>query len=126
MIDIVNDPALEALSRPLTEQERELITWLIDNGEYEDRHSLRAQVTRLSVRERCTCGCPTVYFALDGSPVPTQGERLVSDYLATVSSMEVGVMLFETAGHLSSLEVYSCPGTDQPFGLPDIASIRPY
>jgi hypothetical protein len=49
----------------------------------------------------------------------------VSDYLATVDGMEVGIMLFETNRDLSSLEVYSCPGTAQPFGLPDTASIRP-
>jgi hypothetical protein len=63
MIIIVNDPALGAISRPLTEQEREPITWLIDDGEYEDRHSLRAQIMRLSVRDHCTCGCPAVYLA---------------------------------------------------------------
>lgn len=122
----MRDPGLEAVCRSLTERERELIVWLIDHGDYEDRQSLQAQTARLSVRERCTCGCPTVYFALDGTPVPRKGERLVSDYLATVDGMEVGVMLFETNGHLSSLEVYSCPGTDQPFGLPEVASIHPY
>lgn len=66
-----------------------------------------------------------MYFAIDGKAVPRKGERLVSDHLATVDSMEVGIMLFETNGDLSSLEVYSCPGADQPFGLPDIVSIRP-
>ena len=65
-----------------------------------------------------------MYFALDGAPVPRKGERLVSDHLASVNGMEVGIMLFETDGLLSSLEVYSCPGTDEPFGLPQIASIR--
>jgi hypothetical protein len=49
----------------------------------------------------------------------------VSDHLAMVDSMEVGIMLFETNGDLSSLEVYSCPETDQPFGLPQVTSIRP-
>jgi hypothetical protein len=51
--------------------------------------------------------------------------RLVSDHLAIVDGMEVGILLFETNGDLSSLEVYSCAGSDQPFGLPDTTSIRP-
>lgn len=111
--------------RPLTQHERELVVWLIEHGTYEDMQKLHAQIPRLSVRQYCTCGCPTVYFALDDKPVARKGERLVSDYLASVEGMEVGVMLFETDGNLSSLEVYSCPGTDHPFGLPELASIRP-
>jgi hypothetical protein len=120
----MSDPALARCERPLTDHERELVAWLIEHGTYGDRPTLHAQIPRLSVRERCTCGCPTVYFALDGKPVPRKGERLVSDHLATVDGMEVGIMLFETTGDLSSLEVYSCPGSDQPFGLPDTTSIR--
>ena len=120
----MSDPALARCERPLTDHERELVAWLIEHGTYGDRPTLHAQIPRLSVRERCTCGCPTVYFALDGKPVPRKGERLVSDHLATVDGMEVGIMLFETTDDLSSLEVYSCPGSDQPFGLPDTTSIR--
>lgn len=121
----MSDPALASCERLLTDYERELVAWLIEHGTYGDKPALQAQILRLSVRERCTCGCPTVYFALDGKPVRRKGERLVSDYLGTVDGMEVGIMLFETNGDLSSLEVYSCPGTDQPFGLPGTASIRP-
>ncbi len=121
----MNDRGLEPHRRPLTEHERQLVTWLIEHGTNQDRLQLNAQIPRLSVRERCTCGCPTVYFSLDGAAVPRTGERLVSDHLASVEGMEVGIMLFETDGLLSSLEVYSCPGTDVPFGLPEVASIRP-
>jgi hypothetical protein len=121
----MSDRGLEPHRRPLTEHESQLVTWLIEHGTYQDRPQLNAQVPRLSVRERCTCGCPTVYFALDGMPVPRKGERLVSDHLASVEGMEVGIMLFETDGLLSSLEVYSCPGTNEQFGLPQVASIRP-
>jgi hypothetical protein len=121
----MSDPALAPCERPLTDHERELVEWLIEHGTYGDKPTLHAQIPHLSVRERCTCGCPTVYFAFDGKPVPTKGERLVSDHLAIVDGMEVGIMLFETNGDLSSLEVYSCAGSDQPFGLPDTTSIRP-
>lgn len=120
----MSDLGLALVQRELTEHERELRAWLVDHGTYQDRSWLHFQLPRLNVRERCTCGCPTVYFALGGVPVPRKGERLVSDHLATVDGMEVGIMLFETDGVLSSLEVYSCPGTDHAFGLPEVASIR--
>ncbi len=121
----MSGPALEAVERPLTSRERELVLWLIEHGEYADPERLKSQLPSLSVRERCTCGCPTVYFAVDGVPVPRKGERLVSDYLALVEGADVGVMLFETDGLLSSLEVYSCAGSSEPFGLPEINSIHP-
>lgn len=122
---VMRDRGLEPVRRPLTEHERELVAWLIGHGTSQEQQQLSAQLPRLSVRERCTCGCPTVYFALDGVPVPRKGERLISDHLASVNGMDVGIMLFETDGLLSSLEVYSCPGTDEQFGLPQVASIRP-
>jgi hypothetical protein len=70
-----------------------------------------------------TCGCPTIYFAFKGEPVSRKGEHLISDHLATVEGMDVGVLLFQSGGTLSSLEVYSAQGTDKPFGLPKIESL---
>lgn len=115
---------LETDRRPLTACEKTLILWLIDHGSYANRLPFVDQLEKLTVHERCTCGCPTVYFALDGKPVSRRGEMIMSDYLATVSEQEVGVMLFETEGELSSLEVYSCAGSVQPFGLPKIETFR--
>jgi hypothetical protein len=51
-----------------------------------------------------------------------KGERIIANYLADLSGMEVGVMLFELEGALNSLEVYSHAGSDTPFGLPEIAT----
>jgi hypothetical protein len=84
---------------------------------------LRAQIDNLTVIAKCKCGCPTVFFALNEIPVPRKGERIISDYLATVDGQDVGAMLFQTEGILSSLEVYSCAGTDQPFDLPKIEAL---
>lgn len=78
------------------------------------------------VAEKCSCGCPTVYFALDGVPVTRKGEQLISDWRAEVDGNRVGVMLFQTDDGVSSLEVNSIAGTDKPFGLPAIGSIRAY
>jgi hypothetical protein len=121
----MSNKGLQLLQRSLTQDEQKLILWLIEHGTYHNKVQLRSQIDILSVHERCTCGCPTIYFALNGVPVPRKGEHLISDHLATVDGEDVGVMLFETNGNLSSLEVYSCAGSDQPFGLPKIDTLRP-
>jgi len=110
------------LNRPLSVQESELLTWLLEHG-FRDAPELVSQIPRLTVVGRCSCGCPTVYFAFDGVPVKRKGEQLISDYIADVDGHQMGLMVFQTNGLLSSLEVYSCPGIDEPFGLPPIDSI---
>jgi len=115
----------EPLSRPLTQHERDLLRWLIDHSHMNASHLL-PQINRLSVATRCTCGCPTIDFALDGEPVAKKGEKLVSDGLAEVEGMPVGVMLWQSNDRISTLEVYSLPGSNSPFGLPAIESIHSY
>ena len=112
----------EPLKRPLTQHERDLIRWLIEHGDPGATHLL-SQLDRLSVAGKCTCGCPTIDFELDGEIVSPKGERVVSDWLAKVDGEPVGVMLFEANGKINSLEVYSCSGSKEPFGLPSIDSI---
>jgi hypothetical protein len=116
---------VERLKRPLSPQERDLVRWLIKHSHIDARHLL-GQIDRLTVAGKCNCGCPTIYFALDGEPVSRKGEQLTSDWLAKVGGGLVGVMLFQTKGQISSLEVYSCAGTDKPFGLPAIDTIMGY
>ena len=116
---------LEHQRRPLTQHERDLIRWLLEHSQLEASRYL-CQIDKLSVFEKCSCGCPTVYFALDGVPVEGKGEELLSDWLAEVDGEEVGLMLFQTNNKISSLEVYSLAGTEKPFGLPAIESIHGY
>lgn len=113
------------LSRPLTREEAELLRWLLKHGSA-GAEELGSQIEKLTVIGKCTCGCPTIYFAHDGEPVKRKGERLISDHLAEVDGMPVGVMVFQSNGILSSLEVYSLPGTEKTFGLPAVASILGY
>jgi hypothetical protein len=67
-----------------------------------------------------------VYFAQRGECIPEHAERILADYLATVNGEDVGVILFQRGGHLSSLEVFSQAGTDKPFGLPGLESLYSY
>jgi hypothetical protein len=52
-----------------------------------------------------------------------KGEQIISDYFAEVDGHPIGLMVFQTSGHLSSLEAYSLPGADEPFDLPPISCI---
>ena len=97
------------LNRQLTEQECEVLTWLLEHG-VPGAPDFVSQIPRLSVVGKCTCGCPTLYFALDGVPVKRNGEQGISDYIAELDGHPIGLMVFQTNGLLSSLEAYSLPG----------------
>jgi hypothetical protein len=116
---------LEPLNRPITSHERDLIKWLLEHGEPGSERFL-GQVDSLTVIFKCACGCPTVNFALEGEPVSHEAEHILSDYLATVDGQDVGIILFQRGGRLSSLEVYSQAGSENPFGLPEIETIYSY
>jgi hypothetical protein len=116
---------LEPGSRDVTEKEATLIQWLVKHGEPECERLL-GQVESLKVVSKCNCGCPTIYFALETAGNSRKGERLVRDWIAKMDDEIFGVMLFEVAGQISSLEVYCCSGRVTNFGLPDIEMIRGY
>ena len=105
---------LEPLNRSIAPREAILIRWLVEHGE-PGCETLVDQVENLKVISKCNCGCPTVYFALPGNPISRKGERIVSDYLATMDGDLFGAILFEAGGQISSLEVYSCAGVERAF-----------
>jgi len=115
----------ESQHRPITAKERALIDWLLRHGNPGSQQFLE-QVDSLVVVWKCSCGCPTVNFAAKGKPVPQEAEHILADYLAAVDGEDVGIILFQRGGRLSSLEVYSQAGTDKSFGLPEIETIYSY
>ena len=114
----------ESQHRPITVKERALIAWLLRHGNPGSEKFIE-QLDSLVVVWKCSCGCPTVNFQREGELVP-HDEHILADYLATVDGEDVGVILFQRGGRLSSLEVYSQAGTDRPFGLPEIETIYSY
>ena len=120
------NPCRELLNRSLTPDERNLVRWLIEHSFIKDASRLLPQVDGLSIVSKCTCGCPTIDFALDGEPATRKGEGFISDWLAEVNGMLVYVQLWVWNDQISSLEIGALLGTDQPFGLPAIESIKGY
>ena len=125
MTEVAN-PCRDPLNRALTQYERDLIRWLIEHSFVKDASQLLPQIDRLRVVAKCHCGCPTIDFALDGEPVVGKGEQCISDCDAAVNGMPVYVQLWRSNNRISTLEVGSYPGTDQPFELPAIRSILGY
>jgi hypothetical protein len=120
-----NPKGMESQNRPITAKERALIEWLLRHGNPGSEQFL-PQLDSLVVVWKCLCGCPTVNFSREGESVPHEAEHILADYLATVDGADVGIILFQRGGRLSSLEVYSQAGTDKPFGLPEIDTIYSY
>jgi hypothetical protein len=115
-------------NRQLNAGERTLIEWLIANGIPEAR-AFTQQLTGLHVIGRCSCGCPTVDFAMGDSQQATTGPaQILADFFGiTHEGIEVGVILHARQGRISELEVYSLGTTDTTdltFGLPRIETLN--
>jgi hypothetical protein len=87
----------EQCNRPATDQERSFILWLLQHSE-NDAQRFIPQLDGLIVASKCICGCPTIDFALKEKNSSPKGEKLISDFLATIDGQDAGVLLFEVAG----------------------------
>jgi hypothetical protein len=85
------------------------------------------QLTRVWVVSGCYCGCASVNFAVDGT-VPPSGEGIgvLADFqFQTAEGHLCGVFVFERAGLLAGLEVWSVDGLSTPSTLPAIEQLQP-
>ena len=110
--------------RPLTQEERTLLKWLIANGTA-DAGEYSSHIAALGVVGTCTCGCPTIDLALeDRDQRKTAPSKILADFVGTTpEGIEVGVILHSREGEISELEVYAIPNATGPFSLPIIVSV---
>lgn len=87
-------------NRPATAKERSLVEWLLRHGKPGAEQFLK-QLESLVVVSKCSCGCPTVFFAQEGEAVAQGAEHILADYLAAVNGEDIGVILFQREGRLS-------------------------
>lgn len=108
-------------ARDLTDAERLLVRWLLAHGTTLAINFL-PQVANARVASKCGCGCASIDFSIDGTSAPiTEGMNILADYIyLTASGQLCGVFLFEQAGLLAGLEVWSVDGHDAPTALPAI------
>jgi len=112
-------------NRQLTQEERDLVRWMLEHGEPEAA-SFLTQVDRALVTPwRCACGCASFNLSVQGLPDPEGGLHILGDFVFGSPDELSGVFVYERAGVLSGLEVYGLAG-DAPQTLPAIASLRPF
>jgi hypothetical protein len=111
--------------RPLTVAEARLLRWLLEHGIPRAACYL-PQLEHARVASRCSCGCASINFAIDGV-VPTPGAMgILSDYQWRAAGGEAfGVFVFEYDGLLAGLEVFSMDGLADATVLPDIEQLFP-
>lgn len=112
--------------RPLHDQERELIVWLLEHSPTDARYFL-PQLDVISARSSCDCGCPSIGFSVPvDAPYIETPVAMRADFTGIVDGLEVGLMLTAGGGVLSELEVYTFGGNDSPFGLPALETLKPW
>lgn len=114
------------MQRPLTNDERNLVTWLLDH-DTDGTASYGSQIDRVSVDSVCPCGCPAINFAIDGVPPDTKVRmKRLSDYKFDDDDGRLfGVFLFARGDLLAGLEFWSIDGFAMPHSLPDVDQLRP-
>jgi hypothetical protein len=118
------------LLRALRSEEFELLRWMLEHG-FDDLRSFLPQIDGIRAARSCACGCPSIRLEVaESAPLGSErGERVVGDFSGETARGElVGALLFQSAGKLTELEVYSMDGQikgdSQEFGLPTIDSMN--
>jgi hypothetical protein len=125
--EISEKPAIISEDRPLTEEERELLIWLIEHKQTGTEDYL-SQVDCLRVVSRCGCGCASVNFSFDGvEPDRSTGISPFSDWFWGTEGVDLGcVFAFDCQDKVGGIEVYSVDGSRTPSELPNIDDLREF
>ncbi len=113
-------------NRPLTEAESELVGWLLQHGTDEGR-ALLPQLQTARVVSRCSCGCASVEFSVDGRVASSKsGMSVLSDYRWVSSEGYLfGAFTYAREGILSGIDLWSIDGRATASVLPTPTQLRP-
>jgi len=112
------------MSRPLTEEERSLAKWMLENGTPEGKTFLVQLENAQATSWKCSCGCTSFNFKVDGMPEAPPGTHILGDFLFGSDAGLSGAFIFESEGILSGVEIYGLAGT-APSELPFPSQLRP-
>ena len=110
-------------TRPLTDDELRLARWLLENGGPDTRAYLSQLEAAEATTWRCSCGCASFNFKVQGRPEAPPGVHILGDFVFGPEADLSGVFIFESNGTLSGVEVYGLAG-DAPAALPEPESLR--
>jgi hypothetical protein len=113
------------MNRSLTDDERDLIRWMLEHGEPGAKEFL-PQLEKAQVAPwKCTCGCASIKLLIPGSPEATGGIHPIADFVFDANEDLSGIFVFEQNGILSGVEVYGMAG-DAPKSLPSPNALRDF
>ena len=125
-LDDVQPAKTLPLDRDLTSDERAIAEWLLLNADPPATAFLH-QLDSARVTGQCSCGCPTVDLLIrPDTPRAQPRDNPVGDAIGEVNGKMVGVMLLQSQGCLTCLEVYDLSDIEHPYGLPDLSSLKPF
>lgn len=110
--------------RPLADQERCLIRWMIEHSDADVQKYL-GQLENAVVVSECPCGCASIDFQIGSTPPNVKaGMQPIANFLYGPEDLSFGAFLFTCDGMLAGLEVYSL--TDTPAPLPNPEDLRAF
>jgi hypothetical protein len=115
---------LPSANRPLSDEERQLVRWMLEHGSREASQFLPQLELAEATPWRCPCGCASFNFAIDGRNAPP-GVHIIADFVFGGEDDLCGIFVFEKDGILSGLEFYGL-AVDPPSSLPPPESLRPF
>ena len=117
-------PKSTDLPRPLNPDEREFLVYLL-NKFVPNPENYLSQLERVVVVGQCACGCPSIDMWKAGEePAPGERSHVFWSGSGTNAVGElVGLLLWQTDGMLSGLEIFPC-SDERDCGLPCLESIE--
>jgi len=109
-------------ARPLSESELKLCRWMLEHGLPEAKDFLPQLDEAEVLAWRCPCGCASIKFQIAGRQA-LPGVHSLSDFDYGDENNCSGVMIYESNGVLSGLEVYHFTGKKFE-SLPTIEMLR--
>jgi hypothetical protein len=115
----------EKHNRPLTDAERQLAHWMLENGTPEAKQYLDQLELAEVTPWKCPCGCASINFQVKGHPEAPPGVHILGDFLVGEGENQSGTFIYSSDGLLSGLEVYGLAG-DAPRTLPRPEELRSF
>ncbi|MBU6414216.1 MAG: hypothetical protein KGS45_12170 [Planctomycetes bacterium] len=114
-------------TRPLTDEERTLLRWMLENGGDEARAFLPQLERARATTWKCTCGCASLELNIRGYQTPDCGFNPIVDF--GFGTDENGnphdIFVYELSGVLGGIEVGGF-GVNAPRWLPTPEELRPH
>lgn len=109
------------MSRPISEQEAAVVTWLLANASVGDGANYRSvDISSLSVVGGCKCGCASIDFEAD------KPARIIADGIAEYSDgKSAGLLLWGIESRITGLELYDLD-PEASYRFPSPTDLRPW